>query len=179
MAICKLYHGNTEKVVDDIIKAGQLLPIYKSTGPDHYLGDGYYFYDDPIQAKVWAIMKVTRNEKYKGQPWAVLQCTVEVDDEKVFDLDNREQQDFFFEEMFHMQKQIENGELDVEYYRDTYLCNHLAHILDIDLFIKTFPYVDKGRVVTPLFSNEDPRKRANLIAYTRHFRTENNWCERR
>jgi len=48
MAIYKLYHGNTEKVVDDIIKAGQLLPIYKSTGLDHYLGDGYYFYDDPI-----------------------------------------------------------------------------------------------------------------------------------
>ena len=124
-------------------------------------------------------MKVTRNERYKGQPWAVLQCTVEVDDEKVFDLDNREQQDFFFEEMFHMQKQIENGELDVEHYRDTYLCNHLALILDIDLFIKTFPYVDKGRVVTPLFSNEDPRKRANLIAYTRHFRTETQYCLRK
>lgn len=71
MKIYTLFHGNTEKVVDDIIKARQLLPIYKSTGPKHYLGDGYYFYDDSLQAKVWALMKVTRNEKYKDQPWAV------------------------------------------------------------------------------------------------------------
>lgn len=140
MAIHTLYHGNTEKVVDDIIEPGQLLPIYKSSGPDHYLGDGYYFYDDPVQAKVWAIMKVTRNEKYRGQPWAVLQCTVEVDDENVFDLDHREQQDFFFEEMYQMKKLIENGAIEVEQYKDTYLCNHLAGILDIELFIKTFPY---------------------------------------
>ena len=72
LAIYTLYHGNTESVVDEIVHSGVLLSEYKSTGPNHYLGDGYYFYDEALQAKVWAIMKVTRNEKYKGHPWAVL-----------------------------------------------------------------------------------------------------------
>lgn len=178
MGTYTLYHGNTKKVIDDIINAKQLLPIYKSTGPKHYLGDGYYFYDDPVQAKVWAIMKVTRNEKYKGKPWAVLKCEVEVDDDKIFDLDNRVQQDFFFEEMFQLQQQIKNGELEIEQYRDTFLCNHLARILNIDLFSKTFPYLDKGKIVPSLFSNENPKLRGDLVSYTRHFRTETQYCLR-
>lgn len=169
-----LYHGNTEKVIDDIVSAGSCLSNYKSTGPQHYLGDGYYFYDDPAQAKIWAIMKVTRNSKHLGQPWAVLKCEIEIDDDKIFDLDKREEQDFFFEEMLKMHIQIRSGNLEVESYRDTYLCNHLSNILGIELFIKTFPYKNKVEIVTPVFSNIKPVE----FPITRHFRTEKQYCLR-
>lgn len=174
MAKLTLYHGNTKKVIDDIISAGRCLTKYKSTGPNHYLGDGFYFYDDPLQAKIWAIMKVTRNPKYYREPWAVLKCTVEVDDERIMDLDKREEQDFFFEEMLKLNHQIKSGNLEVEYYHDTFLCNHLAHIIGIDLICKTFSYRDKKEIVIPIHSNEKPKS----FPITRHFRTEKQYCLR-
>jgi hypothetical protein len=172
LAHLTLFHGNTEKVIDDTIAAGKCLSQYKSTGPKHYLGDGYYFYDDPEQARIWALMKVTRNPIYLGQPWAVLKCEVEVEDGKIFDLDKRKEQDFFFEEMLKIHIQIQSGDLEVECYRDTYLCNHLANILGIEMFTKTFPYKDKKEIVTPIFSNVRPKE----FPITRHFRTEKQYC---
>jgi hypothetical protein len=86
-----------------------LLDEYKSIGDKHYLGDGYYFYHDLSQAKVWDLLKVTRTEKYYGQSIGVLKCVVEVDDDCVMDLDNRDEQDYFFAEMKRLKKSwIEN-----------------------------------------------------------------------
>jgi len=62
-----LYQGNTESAIDEILNNGCFSEKFRSTGERHYLGDGFYFYNDPIQAEVWAKMKVNRHTKYIGQ----------------------------------------------------------------------------------------------------------------
>lgn len=36
-----LYHGNTEKAINEILEEGMLLDKFKSYGDKHYLGDGF------------------------------------------------------------------------------------------------------------------------------------------
>ncbi|MUG71335.1 hypothetical protein [Paenibacillus validus] len=167
-----LYHGNTESAIDQIVLAQTLLPHLKSTGDEHYLGDGYYFYHDDTQAKVWSIMKVTRNEKYREENWAVLKCTVRINEDHYMDLDLREHQDFFFQQMLRLNSEISEKKLDVDEYHDSFMCNHLANILNLHLISKTFPYKDKQEVLPPLFSNH----RSKPYGITRHFRTEKQYC---
>lgn len=163
-----LYHGNTEKAINEIIEEGMLLDKYKSSGDKHYLGDGFYFYNDLKQAEHWAKMKVTRHEKFLGQNWAVLECLVTYDEYHFLDLDMREQQDFFFREMKRLDKQIKEKELEINEYSDAYFCNHLSKILDLVMVSKTFVYKDKHNIYPPLFSNI----KSEPYAKTRHFRTE-------
>lgn len=176
MPIYTLYHGNTETVISDTVSAQKLLDKYKSIGDKHYLGDGYYFYHDLSQAKVWAHLKVTRNENYRGQQYAVLKCEVEVDDDYVMDLDNRDEQDYFFAEMKRLKIQLDNRSLGIEQYCDTYLCNHLSTQLSLTMLTKTFPYKDKFDSFRPLFSNTRPPYGPYNI--TRHFRTEKQYVLR-
>jgi|GEM_PF-3262502 len=169
-----LYHGNTESAVDQIV-ASQTLPVHlMSTGDGHYLGDGYYFYQDIEQAKIWSIMKVTRKEKYRNDAWAVLRSTVRFAEGKYMDLDSREHQDFFFKEMMRLREVIHSQHLKVEQYSDSYMCNHLARILGLDIIAKTFAYKNKHEAYPPLFSNE----RSRPYGITRHFRTEKQYCVR-
>jgi hypothetical protein len=170
-----LYHGNTEAAIDEIISNGGFLSKFKSVGDKHYLGDGFYFYDDIEQAQVWAIMKVTRNQKYLGYNWSVLQCEVQMEEEQIFDLDKREEQDFFFEGMLRLQQESSMKSIEIENYCDAYLCNHLAKTLDLKLLTKTFVYKDKHRTFPPLFSNNHTK---SPYVITRHFRTEKQYVVR-
>jgi hypothetical protein len=163
-----LYHGNTESAINEIIGKDKIPTKFISKGETHYLGDGCYFYDDPIQAQVWAIMKVNRNYKYKGQNWAVLKCVIEYDDDNYFDLDKREEQEFFFDEMVRLNDQILKKGLDIEEYNDAYLCNYLTNRLGLEILTKTFVYKDKHKTLPTLFSNV----KASPSSITRHFRTE-------
>ena len=163
-----LYHGNTEKAINEILEEGMLLDKFKSYGDKHYLGDGFYFYNDLKQAEHWAKMKVTRSKKYFGQNWAVLKSSVTYDEEYFLDLDFREQQDFFFNEMKRLDKQLKEKELEVDEYSDAYFCNYLSRILDLVMVSKTFVYKDKHNIYPPLFSNN----KSSPYAKTRHFRTE-------
>lgn len=162
----RLYHGNTEKVVNEIVKSNQLLDKYRSEGDSHYLGNGFYFYDDPVQAMVWAKMKV--KNRYKDQRWAVLECVINVEEEGILDLDKRDEQDFFFSEMKRLDEEIKEKDLEIIDYNDSYLCNHLANMLELSLITKTFVYKDMFNTFPPLFSN----RKSKPYLITRHFRTE-------
>ncbi|CAM3425007.1 hypothetical protein PALU110988_21910 [Paenibacillus lupini] len=167
-----LFHGNTESVIDQTVDSQSLLPAYKSSGDKHYLGDGYYFYHDEEQAKTWAMMKVTRNEKYKHENWAVLKCKIRVNEENYMDLDLRENQNFFFEEMHRLKLLLYNRQISIQEYNDAFMCNHLANILVLELISKTFSYKDKHDSFPPLFSNQ----KSKPYGITRHFRTEKQYC---
>lgn len=172
--ILTLYHGNTKRAIDEIVNAGCMMEKFRSTGDSHYLGDGYYFYHDLVQAEVWAKMKVSRNTKYFGEDWAVLKCVVDLDEDQLLDLDNRDEQDFFFSEMVKLYEQLGANQLELLEYNDSYLCNHIASITGVLLITKTFPYVDKGKVFPSRFSNE----KVPVNSITRHFRTEKQYVVR-
>jgi hypothetical protein len=172
--ILTLYHGNTKRAIDEIVNAQCMMEKFRSMGDSHYLGDGYYFYHDPIQAEVWAKMKVSRNPKYSGEDWAVLKCGVELDEDQFLDLDNRDEQDFFFSEMIKLYEQLGANQLELFEYNDSYLCNHIASITGVQLITKTFPYVDKSEVFPSRFSNE----KVPAYSITRHFRTEKQYVIR-
>jgi hypothetical protein len=167
-----LYHGNTESAVDEIVRANKLLDKYKSIGDKHYLGDGFYFYEDVVQASVWAKMKVKR--KYKGTRWAILECKIEVEEDEFLDLDKRDEQDFFFLEMKRANERVNNGSIsskdksEIMEYSDAYLCNYIADMLQLSLLSKTFVYKDMFKTYPSLFSN----KKSSPYLITRHFRTE-------
>lgn len=174
MLTLTLYHGNTKRAVEEIVSTKCFLEKFRSTGDSHFLGDGFYFYHDPVQAEVWARMKVNRNPKYLGEDWAVMKCTVSVDEDNFLDLDNREEQDFFFSEMVRLYEQLEARKLELVEYNDAYLCNHIASITGVQLISKTFPYIDREEVYPPKFSNE----RFPPYSITRHFRTEKQYVVR-
>lgn len=169
-----LYHGNTKKAIQEIISGHHFPDKFKSTGDAHYLGDGFYFYHDPIQAEVWAKMKVSRNPKYLGKDWAVLKCCVAVEEDEFLDLDNREEQNFFFSEMIRLYEQLGARRLELIEYNDAYLCNHIASITGVVVISKTFPYVDREEVFPPKFSND----KVPPYSITRHFRTEKQYVVR-
>ncbi|MFF2482385.1 hypothetical protein [Paenibacillus sp. NPDC058071] len=136
------------------------------------MGDGYYFYHDEVQARVWANMKVTRNENYKNENWAVLKCIVYLNEENYMDLDLRENQDFFFQEMHRLKLELEKKQINIKDYNDAFMCNHLSNILALDMLSKTFPYKDKKDNFPPFFSNQ----KSKPYGITRHFRTEKQYC---
>ena len=168
MAKIILFHGNTESAIDKIIACKEIPEDLISKGENHYLGDGLYFYNDPIQAEVWAKMKVTRNIKYKGQNWAVLKCEIEYDEDLFMDLDRRVEQDFFFNQIVKLNNQILKNDITLEEYNDAYLCNFLTDTLEVGILTKTFVYKDKRNVFPTLLSSV----KAPPYSITRHFRTE-------
>ena len=172
--ILTLFHGNTKSAIDEMVGAQQLLEQFRSRGDAHYLGDGFYFYHDPIQAEVWAKMKTNRNPKYQGENWAVMKCEIKVEEDLLLDLDNREEQDFFFSEMIKLYEQLERRQLELIEYSDAYLCNHIASITGVRLIAKTFSYIDKEEAFPVKFSNE----KFPPYAITRHFRTEKQYVIR-
>lgn len=172
--ILTLFHGNTKSAVDEMVEAQTLLEKFRSTGDSHYLGDGFYFYHDPIQAEVWAKMKVNRKPKYQGEDWAVMKCDIKVEEDLLLDLDNREEQDFFFSEMLRLYEQLEARQLEMVEYNDAYLCNHIASITGVQIITKTFSYMDRGEIFPAKFSNE----RIPPHSITRHFRTEKQYVIR-
>jgi len=169
-----LYHGNTESAIDEIHNTSCFSEKFKSIGERHYLGDGFYFYNDPVQAEVWAKMKVNRHTTYLGQNWAVLKCSIQVKEEQYFELDNREEQEFFFLEMARLQDQLQTRQLEIDEYNDSYLCNHIAGITGVELISKTFSYIDSKEIYSPKFSND----KVPPYSITRHFRTEKQYVIR-
>ncbi|HEU4965661.1 MAG TPA: hypothetical protein VFV52_17770 [Bacilli bacterium] len=168
MASLVLFQGNTRSAIEHMVSQQTLLGKYESKGDKHYLGDGFYFYEDFFQALVWVKMKVTRNMKYLGQPWGVMKCEIEFDENSFADLDEREEQNFFFAEMVRLRREIASNNLVIAEYSDAYLCNHLSKILDLSILAKTFVYRDKHNSFPTLFSND----RSQPYSITRHFRTE-------
>ena len=165
-----LFHGNTESAIDEIVANKEIPDKFMSKGDTHYLGDGFYFYDDPIQAQVWAKMKVSRKYKYRDQNWAVLKCEIEYDDASMFmDLDKRAEQNFYFREMLRLHNKILEKRLgSIIEYNDAYLCNYLTKKLGLEIITKTFVYQDLYNKFPTLFSNT----KASPYSITRHFRTE-------
>lgn len=89
------YHGTTKDNADIIIRDRYMLP---STGDDQWLGEGYYFYYDIEYAFRWILIKYTNN--FKNQyadnydkiynEYSILSAKIDIDQERVFDLDKIE-----------------------------------------------------------------------------------------
>lgn len=91
MALIEGFHGTDENLVESITTNG----FKESKGDDHWLGDGTYFFvegstgADPKGAAVkWAIVEaydkhLKRNIYHK---YAVIKCTMEIDDDNFLDL---------------------------------------------------------------------------------------------
>lgn len=162
-----LYHGTTDVALQEILAQKRLQ---QSTGFHHYLGKGIYFYDDFIQAKVWAKMKARH---LRCQP-AVIRCKIKVLEENYLNLDGRAEQDFFFNERNKYISSLEERRLKPkEYYIDSKFCDFISSKLKIKLISKTFVYIHpEERQIPYVFSNT----KVKPYNVTRIFRTEKQYC---
>lgn len=78
-----VFHGTEEKSAENILKEG--FKITRELRDDHWLGEGVYFFrDDAVQAKLWAISKTK-----PGQIYVVLEGNIIVNEKNFLNLDTR------------------------------------------------------------------------------------------
>jgi hypothetical protein len=85
------YHGTEIRNVDKILRS-EFVSIER---PDHWLGQGIYFYEDLSLAKWWAEKKFKRVYSQA----AVVQVEILVDDSNLLNLDSKDGMDKFFREI--------------------------------------------------------------------------------
>jgi hypothetical protein len=149
---------------------------FRSKGERHLLGDGSYFYHDPDQARVWATMKSRRHKRHNDTYWAVLECSVYIENDYFIDLDLRNEQDTFFDFMKDVNRKLSLAygvEMAVDSYTDAALCNYIAEIAGAKVIAKTFPY--EGGILPTYFTNRRPREGSG---FTCHYRTERQYVVR-
>ncbi|WP_119027027.1 hypothetical protein [Bacillus velezensis] len=85
----KGFHGTSLRVANKIIKDKEFK--LGDLREDHWLGQGSYFFrDDFDQAKTWSVFKLKGTED-----GAVLEATIEIDNENFLNLDSRGGYNFF------------------------------------------------------------------------------------
>lgn len=84
------YHGTTDYYAALIEKDGFCVRISNRGLPNHWLGNGIYFFELPELAKYWGETKSTSiNSKYGHNcKEVVLKADIQADNDLVFDLDN-------------------------------------------------------------------------------------------
>lgn len=95
-----MYHGTKIKQGQEIIKSQSMK---SSRGDDHWLGDGIYFYTEEVYAFRWIAIKYSNNFKNEHSEeflnifneYTILKATVEVDEERIFSLNESETYLFF------------------------------------------------------------------------------------
>ena len=79
--IMTVYHGTDQSVAQDILRQGFRCKENK----EHWLGEGIYFYIDKSLAEWWTTNPTTKHGMAINNP-AIIECTIEVDEDKVLDL---------------------------------------------------------------------------------------------
>ena len=99
------YHGTREDIANNILRTN--FHIKNEVKP--WLGSGIYFFEENQElAKNWA------NERYRGKRTRVLECLLEVPDDKVLDLvDPRSEHNTIFQAQRTALIESLNGKLDV------------------------------------------------------------------
>ncbi|WP_125589926.1 hypothetical protein [Companilactobacillus jidongensis] len=75
----KIYHGTTASKSKSIIGDGNF--VFEER-PDHWLGQGIYFFVNDYDAAVW-----WANQRYKNEKKAVIEYELEIDEGDLLDLD--------------------------------------------------------------------------------------------
>lgn len=132
------YHGTSSRHAESIAKNG-LDPDKTHERPNHWLGQGVYFYENFGLAKWWANDIAGKAYNYGSFP-IVYRAQIEASKEDVLDLDDYRQYDLFLGRLLDMQKEIESDDCDrmpifnpeqqravyFDYYRKMY---HIAVIM--------------------------------------------------
>ncbi|MDD2587080.1 MAG: hypothetical protein PHT79_07655 [Syntrophomonadaceae bacterium] len=83
-----VFHGTDHQSAASICNKGLNLPC--KIRKDHYLGQGVYFFrEDWLQAKVWAIIKIKQTEWLKDRKPCIIMAYLRVPEEKFLNLDTR------------------------------------------------------------------------------------------
>ena len=99
------YHGTSSNYTESIEKHG-LDPDKTHTRPDHWLGQGVYFFEDSDLAKWWAC-DISGKKYNQGSYPVIYQAQIQAPREEVLDLDNYKEYDLFLNRILEMQNEIE------------------------------------------------------------------------
>ena len=92
------YHGTDLANVDSILTDG----YQASEGDDQWFGNGVYFFIKGLsskpayQAEQWAIVSAYdgKAERYRYREWGVIESTMDLEENVIFDLNKEEQRDY-------------------------------------------------------------------------------------
>ncbi len=79
----KAYHGTDESVAQAIVENG----FISRPNREHWLGEGIYFFLDKNLAEWWTT-NPTKKSGMRIQTPVVIECTFEIETDKIFDLRN-------------------------------------------------------------------------------------------
>lgn len=101
-----LYHGTDLDAAELILKEKKFV---WSPNKEHWLGNGFYFYDDLSLAKWWTT-KPTKKFGIKINKPAILKCEITYNEEEICDLGKYEDYNFFLENYFdYYEWYLKNG----------------------------------------------------------------------
>ncbi|MGM0410328.1 MAG: hypothetical protein ACQEQF_06145 [Bacillota bacterium] len=140
------YHGCNHKRGKKILETEKII---FSKGDRHWLGDGFYLYEDPIYAYHWIKNMFKSNKKGYNISnnneiedfFYILKCSYNVDEDRIFNLDKLKHKLFFDYlrkslteklEKMNKSKRISEGVLI------NYIYNELDYSKKFDVFVATF-----------------------------------------
>ena len=135
------YHGTCSKHLNSIVKYG-LDPAKVKKRTDHWLGQGIYFYKDMQHAEWWAEDQCTKPYNRNTYP-IIFRARLSAEKERILDLDESMQLDFFFDFMLQTWEEIneyyadEKPEFTPETFRAVYF-DYFKQINNIAIIIYTF-----------------------------------------
>ena len=99
------YHGTSSRHAESIAKHG-LDPEKTHMRPDHWLGQGVYFFTAFDLARWWAY-DIAGKPYNRGTFPIVYQALIQAPQEEILDLDNYKEYDLFLGRLLDVQKEIE------------------------------------------------------------------------
>lgn len=96
-----LYHGTEINRGKKILRTQDMpISMKKENKKDHWLGDGVYFFDGEKFAYRWIYMMFEDDDETTGDLldlYMILEADVEIDDDRVFSLENEDHNELFWE----------------------------------------------------------------------------------
>lgn len=155
-----VYHGTDQSVAQDILRKGFQCKENK----EHWLGEGIYFYTDKSLAEWWTTNPTTKHGMEIKKP-AIIECTIEVDDDKVLDLRSLKGYEkyvdlynsFFRQWAFHSKP---NEEVKFKQLRCAFF-NYLLLMFDVEMIIA--PFVLPDQPYMPQYFNEQYANNMHIL----------------
>lgn len=146
------YHGTTKDNADIIVKSQFMQP---SVGDDQWLGEGYYFYYDVEYAFRWILIKYTNNFKNEFsnnydniyEEYSILSAKINIDPERLFDLDNIHHKLLFISVKTELSKKTEQSEK----YHNRIKNNAIVDGVVFNYLFKYMKYEEKYDAVRAVF----------------------------
>ncbi len=145
------YHGTDQSVVDDIMRNG----FKCKTNPEHWLGEGIYFYQDRSLAEWWTTNPTKKHGIEVTKP-VIIECEIEVDNEKLLNLCSLsgyykyvDIYNSFFRQWAYQSKPKE--QVNFKQLRCAFF-NYLHMLFDVDVIIAPFILPDQPYI--PPYYNE-------------------------